>query len=75
MASPPSFAWVVSTQNWHDIWAIAVVAAFLLTEWPRELVPLTAAGVLLVSRRSPPATSSANIIVVDQAARLGIEID
>jgi Na+/H+ antiporter NhaD/arsenite permease-like protein len=31
--------------------AIAVVAAFLLTNWPRELVALTAAGVLLVSRQ------------------------
>ena len=31
--------------------AIAVVIAFLFTDWPRELVALTAAGVLLVSRR------------------------
>ena len=31
--------------------AIAVVAAFLFTTWPRELVALTAAGVLLVSRQ------------------------
>jgi Na+/H+ antiporter NhaD/arsenite permease-like protein len=30
---------------------IGVVAAFLLTAWPRELVALAAAGVLLVSRR------------------------
>ena len=31
--------------------AMAVVAAFLFTTWPRELVALTAAGVLLVSRQ------------------------
>jgi Na+/H+ antiporter NhaD/arsenite permease-like protein len=30
---------------------IALVAAFLFTTWPRELVALAAAGVLLVSRR------------------------
>jgi Na+/H+ antiporter NhaD/arsenite permease-like protein len=30
---------------------VAVVLAFVFTEWPRELVALTAAGVLLVSRR------------------------
>jgi Na+/H+ antiporter NhaD/arsenite permease-like protein len=30
---------------------IALVAAFLFTTWPRELVALTAAGILLVSRR------------------------
>jgi Na+/H+ antiporter NhaD/arsenite permease-like protein len=30
---------------------LAVVIAFLFTDWPRELVALTAAGVLLVSRR------------------------
>jgi Na+/H+ antiporter NhaD/arsenite permease-like protein len=30
---------------------MALVAAFLFTAWPRELVALTAAGVLLVSRR------------------------
>jgi Na+/H+ antiporter NhaD/arsenite permease-like protein len=30
---------------------LALVAAFLFTSWPRELVALTAAGVLLVSRR------------------------
>jgi len=30
---------------------IAVVAAFLFTSWPRDIVALTAAGVLLLSRR------------------------
>lgn len=30
---------------------LALVLAFLFTEWPRELIALTAAGVLLVSRR------------------------
>ncbi|HUE87582.1 MAG TPA: anion transporter [Vicinamibacterales bacterium] len=30
---------------------LLVVVAFLFTDWPRELVALTAAGVLLVSRR------------------------
>jgi Na+/H+ antiporter NhaD/arsenite permease-like protein len=28
-----------------------VVAAFVFTEWPREIVALTAAGILLISRR------------------------
>jgi Na+/H+ antiporter NhaD/arsenite permease-like protein len=30
---------------------VAVVAAFLFTSWPRDVVALTAAGVLLLSRR------------------------
>jgi Na+/H+ antiporter NhaD/arsenite permease-like protein len=30
---------------------VALIAAFLFTSWPRELVALTAAGTLLVSRR------------------------
>jgi Na+/H+ antiporter NhaD/arsenite permease-like protein len=30
---------------------LAVIAAFLFTSWPRDVVALTAAGVLLLSRR------------------------
>jgi hypothetical protein len=30
---------------------VTVIAAFLFTSWPRDVVALTAAGVLLLSRR------------------------
>jgi Na+/H+ antiporter NhaD/arsenite permease-like protein len=53
--SPPIDAEAPAFDRWQTskglAVAIAVVAAFLLTQWPRELVALTAAGVLLVSRQ------------------------
>lgn len=39
-------------QTWKGAAVLtAMVSAFVFTEWPREIVALTAAGVLLVSRR------------------------
>jgi Na+/H+ antiporter NhaD/arsenite permease-like protein len=48
VAAPPFDRWQTSK---GAVVTIVVVMAFLFTEWPRELVALTAAGVLLVSRR------------------------
>ena len=53
--SPPIVVDAPSFDRWQTIKGVvvtcALVAAFLFTDWPRELVALTAAGVLLVSRR------------------------
>jgi Na+/H+ antiporter NhaD/arsenite permease-like protein len=53
--SPPIDVEAPAFDRWQTIKGVvvttALVAAFLFTDWPRELVALTAAGVLLVSRR------------------------
>ena len=46
--SPPYDSW--QTQKGLAV-ATGVVAAFVFTDWPREVVALAAAGILLISRR------------------------
>ena len=54
-AAPNGEAPAVALDRWQTVKglavALAVLAAFLFTSWPREVVALTGAGVLLMSRR------------------------
>ena len=54
-AAPNGEAPAVALDRWQTVKglavALAVLAAFLFTSWPREVVALTGAGILLMSRR------------------------
>lgn len=44
---------------------VAVVGSFVLTDWPREVIALTAAGVILINRKMSKVTSQEVLGTVD----------